>query len=114
MTCTYWPGFTNVVPSPTAIFNETHEPDGHAWKLLSTVPSDQTGSGPHPMNSRVVPHPALRRRGAGGDGGSATAADLERAGEWENDDEEKEGAKPVASRKARRPARRDWTLMVLA
>lgn len=38
----------NSVPSSTLTFNETHDPDGQDWMLLSTNAVDQIGSGPHP------------------------------------------------------------------
>ena len=38
----------NSVPSSTLTFNETHDPDGQDWMLLSTNAVDQIGSGPQP------------------------------------------------------------------
>ena len=69
------------------------------------------GSGPHPMKSCVVDAEVM------GDGrmdgltmllGAVMVVDLERM----RGDDEREGAKPMASRVAMRPTRGDWIFMV--
>ena len=103
----------NPVPSSTFTLSDTHDPDGHAWKLLSTLPADQTGSGPHPMKSRVVDDDD--------DGSGRMEFPIAaRVGPmaclvWERvrGDEVREGAKPMASLVAMRPTRREELFMVM-
>ena len=55
-TCTYCPGtvYDEAVSAVTSTDTDTHRPEGHAFSFDLTVPDDQTGSGPHPMNRDVV------------------------------------------------------------
>jgi hypothetical protein len=58
----------NSVPSSTLTFNETHDPDGQDWMLLSTNAVDQIGSGPHPnscVEVEVVVMEAAKEAAAG-------------------------------------------------
>ena len=113
----------NSFPSATSTLRETQEPEGQAWMFEVTVPEDQMGSGPHPMNRRVlrledgltdVLTDVMHDHGAVGTITGAfaldVAMDLERTA---GGDDVREGAKPKASLVANRPTRRDAILMVL-
>ena len=82
-TCTYCPGtvYDEAVSAVTSTDTDTHRPEGHAFSFDLTVPDDQTGSGPHPMNRDVVDGGAVVEEGEktsatkGEDGTDGTAKD---------------------------------------